>query len=68
MTSDSEQTAAPSRRDALDDIAAGKGHRHHLVGELADLVARRRLSAADLAGLIDARDMYLVSWDEVSVV
>jgi phytoene synthase len=43
-------------RDALDEVAAGKGHRHHLVQALADLIARRHLDVALLRGLIDARE------------
>jgi len=43
-------------RDALADIAAGRGHRHHLVQALGDLVARRGVSIALLAQLIDARE------------
>lgn len=43
-------------RDALDDVAAGKGHRHHLVQALAELVARRSLDIALLRSLIDARE------------
>lgn len=43
-------------RDALNDVAAGKGHRHHLVQELADLIKRRQLDMALLRGLIDARE------------
>jgi NADH dehydrogenase [ubiquinone] 1 alpha subcomplex assembly factor 6 len=43
-------------RDALADIAAGRGHRHHLVQALGDVVARRGLSPALLVQLIDARE------------
>jgi len=43
-------------RDALDEILAGKGHRHHLVQALADIMARRRLDVALLRSLIDARE------------
>ncbi|MDY0870452.1 squalene/phytoene synthase family protein [Dongia rigui] len=43
-------------RDALDDVAAGRGHRHHLVQELADLIERRHLDVALLRSLIDARE------------
>lgn len=43
-------------RDALQDIAAGRAHRHHLVQDLANLVARRGVSPVHLAGLIDARE------------
>jgi NADH dehydrogenase [ubiquinone] 1 alpha subcomplex assembly factor 6 len=43
-------------RDALADIAAGRGHRHHLVLALGDVVARRGVSIALLIQLIDARE------------
>jgi phytoene synthase len=43
-------------RDALDEIAAGRGHRHHLVQALADLIARRQLDIVLLRSLIDARE------------
>ncbi|MBK8157345.1 MAG: squalene/phytoene synthase family protein [Rhodospirillaceae bacterium] len=43
-------------RDALADIAAGRGHRHHLVQALGEVVARRGLSPALLSQLIDARE------------
>ncbi|WP_374308569.1 squalene/phytoene synthase family protein [Dongia sp.] len=43
-------------RDALDDLAAGRPHRHHLVQDLADLVARRGLRLDLLRGLVDARE------------
>jgi NADH dehydrogenase [ubiquinone] 1 alpha subcomplex assembly factor 6 len=43
-------------RDALADIAAGRGHRHHLVQDIADLVTRRQLTLGLLNGLIDARE------------
>ncbi|MBI2254158.1 MAG: squalene/phytoene synthase family protein [Proteobacteria bacterium] len=43
-------------RDALDEIRAGKGHRHHLVQALADLITRRHLDAALLRSLVDARE------------
>jgi phytoene synthase len=43
-------------RDALDDVAAGRGHRHHLVQELADLIERRHLDVGVLRSLIDARE------------
>ena len=49
-------------REALNDIAAGRRHRHSLVGELADVIVRRRLSAADLAGLIDVRERDVERW------
>ena len=37
-------------RDALRDIAAGHAHRHHLVHDLAGVVARRGLSLDHLNG------------------
>jgi len=43
-------------RDALDEIAAGRGHRHHLVQDLAALIARHGLDIALLRSLIDARE------------
>lgn len=43
-------------RDALGEIAAGRGHRHYLVQALADLVARRGLNLALLHEIIDARE------------
>ena len=43
-------------RDALGEVAAGRGHRHHLVQALADLTARRGLSLALLQEIIDARE------------
>ncbi|WP_374651929.1 squalene/phytoene synthase family protein [Dongia sp.] len=43
-------------RDALDEIAAGRPHRHHLVQDLADLVDRRGLGIDRLRGLVDARE------------
>lgn len=43
-------------RDALAEIAAGRGHRHHLVQDLAGIVQRRGISFALLNGLIDARE------------
>lgn len=42
-------------RDALQDIAAGRGHRHHLVQDLAGIVTRRGLKIDHLNSLIDAR-------------
>jgi phytoene synthase len=43
-------------RDALDDVAAGRAHRHHLVQDLAGAVKRRGLSLDLLGRLIDARE------------
>ena len=43
-------------RDALADIAAGRGHRHHLVQDIAELIVRRDLTLGLLNGLIDARE------------
>jgi len=43
-------------RDALQDIAAGRSHRHHLVQDLAELVAHRGVGLVHLTALIDARE------------
>nr|WP_298684143.1 squalene/phytoene synthase family protein [uncultured Dongia sp.] len=43
-------------RDALADVAAGRGHRHHLVQDLAELAARHQLTLGLLNSLIDARE------------
>jgi NADH dehydrogenase [ubiquinone] 1 alpha subcomplex assembly factor 6 len=43
-------------RDALNDIAAGRPHRHQLVQALGDIARRRGLDLARLAGLLDARE------------
>lgn len=49
-------------RDALDEVAAGKGRRHHLVQELAELVARRSLRVDLLRSLIDVRERDVEAW------
>jgi phytoene/squalene synthetase len=43
-------------RDALADIAAGRGHRHYLVQALAELVARRGLDLALLGIMLNGRE------------
>ncbi len=43
-------------REALADIGAGKGHRHHLVAALGDLSARRGVAIDAISALIDARE------------
>lgn len=47
-------------REALDELAAGRRPRQHPVVEaLGDVLARGRVSAADLLGLVDAREAAL---------
>lgn len=43
-------------RDALADIAAGRGHRHQLVQALGDIVQRRGLDLGLLGAMLDARE------------
>jgi phytoene synthase len=48
-------------RDALRDIAAGRGHRHHLVQDLAGLTARRGVTVDLLTALVNARERDVAS-------